>query len=51
MVESEVDICGERRRDVELSGMVHPALHIALKWDKRNLGSILLEKKSHMQKD
>lgn len=52
MVESEVSICRERGRDVELSEMVHPALHIALKRDKRNLGSILLEKKkSYMQKD
>lgn len=45
MVESEVDICGKSGRDVELSGMVHPALHIALKRDKRNSGSILLKKK------
>lgn len=44
MAESKVGIVGKRERDTELGGMVHPGLHVATKWDKQNLGSILSEK-------
>lgn len=44
MVESKAGIVGKGERDTELCGMVHPGLHIAIEWDKQNLGSILSEK-------